>query len=67
MEVDQTRGKPVRMVTCFNCREQGHIAQNCPKPRGIQKVRATIDGWTKEERKEMLEMLKKEDFQEGQE
>ena len=67
MEVDQTRGKPVRMVTCFNCREQGHIARNCPKPRGMQKVRATIDGWTKEERKEMLEMLKKEDFQEGQE
>jgi hypothetical protein len=67
MEIDQARGKPVRMVTCFNCREQGHIARNCPKPRGIQKVRTTMDGWTKEERKEALDMLKKEDFQEGQE
>ena len=67
MEVDRAQGKPVRVVMCFNCREQGHIARNCPKPRGIQKVRATIDGWTKEERKEMLDMLEKEDFQEGQE
>lgn len=27
-------GKPLAQVKCFNCNELGHLATNCPKPRG---------------------------------
>jgi hypothetical protein len=67
MDVDTTRGRPARVLTCFNCNEKGHIARNCPKPRGIQKFRALVEGWTNEQKAEVLESLKKEGFSEGQE
>jgi len=59
MDLDRQHGRRATPLTCYNCREEGHLVRECPHPRVDKVICLQVmledQGLTQEQKHELVE------------